>query len=77
MNATTSGGGFRTAAVLDVLDTARSLGLKRVRAGTSTENEASARVLSRCGFVKAGMRQAVVEVEGRRLDTQDWHLGLT
>lgn len=72
-----TGRGIATAAVTDILTTARGLGLKQVRAGTSTENEASARVLSRCGFVPAGLRRAATEVEGRRVDTRDWYVDLT
>lgn len=71
-----TGRGIATAGVTALLATARDLGLNQVRASTSTKNEASARVLVRCGFVRAGLRPAAMEVEGRRLDARDWYIDL-
>ncbi len=62
-----TGRGIATAGVLDMLEIARRLRLRQVRAGTSTDNEASSRVLSRCGFVEAA---------GRRRDARDWYIDL-
>ncbi|MFZ6644955.1 GNAT family N-acetyltransferase [Undibacterium sp. TJN25] len=68
-----AGCGITSAAVLQVLDIARSqLGLKRIIAHVSVENPASARVLEKNGFTWTGIREAVALVQGREQQCHEY-----
>jgi ribosomal-protein-alanine N-acetyltransferase len=67
-----TGRGIATAAVAALLDRAPAWGVSRVRAVTSTTNQASMRVLERCWFVPIGTRRAAFEIDGTSLDATDW-----
>ncbi|MFZ3557859.1 GNAT family N-acetyltransferase [Streptomyces sp. BH055] len=59
------GRGLVPAAVEEVCRAARDeLGLHRVEAGTLTDNEASQRVLAKCGFVRYGLAPKFLHING-------------
>jgi [ribosomal protein S5]-alanine N-acetyltransferase len=58
------GRGLATAAVRHACEGARTLGLHRVEAGTLPHNEASQRVLLRCGFERYGMAPKFLFIAG-------------
>lgn len=71
-----TGRGIASAALTELLGVAVRSGIEQVVATTSRDNEASARVLVRCGFEPAGERRAALAFDGRRLDARDWEIRL-
>ncbi|MES2105083.1 MAG: GNAT family N-acetyltransferase [Pseudomonadota bacterium] len=68
-----TGRGVTSAAVVGMLEIARThLHLKQLLAHVSVENPASIRVLEKCGFVWAGMRDGKSIVQGRALDCREY-----
>ncbi|GAA2290141.1 GNAT family N-acetyltransferase [Streptomyces kunmingensis] len=64
-----AGRGLVTAAVEEVCRAARDdLGLHRVEAGALTDNKASQRVLTKCGFVEYGTAPAFLHIAGEWRD---------